>query len=647
MITINSREPRYPINMAVIKEPDRLGDWLPRLKSGTLAVDTETTGLRWDTERVGGLCLAAGETSVYICKNALGNGVRWLADQVKSQRELVFHNAKFDLHHLRYTFGLRVPYIVHDTMIESFLIDNRGAPFFTGSFHGSHGLKNLAAYYVDPAAKEPEDQLYRAVVEAGGNKGKEKWKGDLLMAPDDIVGTYGLMDTWYTLLLHQTFQDRIKGWVQPGNYPSLSSLYETERWVLSALVEMEQLGILVEPTFFEAWKQDLEKQVAGLERDMTEIAGTTINWNSAPQLRELLYKRLGIPIKRYTTPKKGSRSEPQPSTDEVALLDINHPIAPLLLRYRDATKQLGTYARGLLNAVWTDGRIHANFKQTGARTGRLSCEDPNLQQVPRESGARRGFIADPNLELRFADYSQVEMRFAAHLSRDPTLMKGFRFDPKFDTHAATAMKMWGLLHAPTSQQRKFAKIMNFAMLYGAGENKITSQLVSLLSLKEAKHAIRSFGHRPRGDEAPHRTLAKLLLERYFTEFPSIKDGRSSATDEAERYGYTTNEFGRRRYLEESESYKAFNSRIQGSAADLAKRGLADVYREFQHSSGQIAILLQIHDEIVYLSDGDPKIDRQILEVLNEPKKFRVPIVADISGSKTTWQDKVDLMKLVA
>lgn len=643
MITnVRSLEPRYPPGLAVISEPDRLGYWLPRLKRGTLAVDTETTGLRWSNERVGGLCLAAGETAVYVTGNALGNSVEWLADQVKGHRDLVFHNAKFDLHHLRSTFGLRVPYPVHDTMIQSFLVDNRGAPFYRGSFHGSHELKNLAAYYIDPAAKLPEDDLYQAVVSAGGNKGKKKWKGDLLLGPPNLVGRYGLMDTWYTLLLHQQFQGIIANWQQPGDYPSLASLYETERWLLTALVEMEQQGILVQSEFFDIWRQDLEKQAADLERKMAEAAGTSINWNSPPQLRNLLYNRLGIPVKRWTTPKKGSSAEPQPSTDEVALLDIDHPIAPLLLKYRDVMKQLGTYARGLLNAIADDGRIHANFKQTGARTGRLSCEDPNLQQVPRESGARRGFIPDPGLELRFADYSQVEMRFAAHLSRDPTLIKGFLFDTNFDTHAATAMKMWGLATEPSKQQRKFAKIMNFAMLYGAGEDKITSQLVSLLSRKEAIHAIRSFGSRPRAGETPHRSLAKLLLERYFTEFPSIKKGRFNATREAKERGYTTNEFGRRRYLEESESYKAFNSQIQGSAADLAKKGLADVYREFQHSSGQIALLLQIHDEIVYLSDGNPRVDRQILELLNERTRFRVPILADVSGSKTTWQDKADL-----
>jgi DNA polymerase-1 len=136
------------------------------------------------------------------------------------------------------------------------------------------------------------------------------------------------------------------------------------------------------------------------------------------------------------------------------------------------------------------------------------------------------------------------------------------------------------------------------------------------------------------------------MERYFTEFPSVKQARYKFSDETRNQGYMTNYFGRRRYLDESECYKGFNTKIQGSAADLAKLGLARVYRELQYNGGQIACLLQIHDEVVYLSEGDPKIDRQVLELLNDTQSFRIPIIADVSGSKSTWQDKREL-KLAA
>lgn len=624
---------REPLNAAILGSPDRLEPWLNRLQEGVLAVDTETTGLRWDHDRVGGLCLAAGDTAIYCYGDALGNAVRWLGDQAKAKRPLVFHNAKFDLHMLRGTFGLKVSYPVDDTMIMSFLIDDRGAPTESPSVHAGHGLKNLAAAYVDPSAKEPEERLRQAVIAAGGRRSKDGWKADILMAPPTIVGEYGLMDAWYTLQLYHQFNERIDHWQQPSEeYPPLRELYRTEQWLLLALVDMEERGILVDGEFFERWKAKLTRKREKIVRRLEKLAGTSIDWTSTKQLRELLFDRMGLEPSHLT--KKGV-----PSTDEVSLLNLDHPIGAELLKLRDVDKQLSTYAEGLLNSIWDDGRIHCTFRQTGARTGRLSCANPNLQQVPRESGARRGFIPDDGLELRFADYSQVEMRFAAHLSNDPVLVEGFLHNPTFDTHAATAKKMYGLSGEPTKQQRKFAKIMNFAMLYGAGEDKITSQLISLLSTKEARRSCIELGYRPSPAESPHRSLAQLLRSIYFREFPAIKGARYRAQDVVKARGYAINVFGRHRYLNENEIYKAFNTEIQGSAADQAKRGLADMYRELQQGEGSIAILLQIHDEVVYLSDGDPKTDRKVLEILNEENRFRVPIVADVSGSKTSWQDK--------
>lgn len=626
---------RHPPNLGIIEDRSDLAPWLERLRGGVLAVDTETTGLQWDRHRVGGLCLAARETAVYAYGDALGPAVRWLADQVKGDRPLTFHHAKFDLHMLRGTFGLRVNYPVDDTMLMSYVLDNRGAPMPYGRY-GGNGLKNLAASFVDPDAHDAEDRLRDAVTAAGGRRTKKEWKADVLMAPPKIVGRYGAMDAWYTLRLHHQFLDRVHHWVQPAErYPSLLSLYETERWLNMALMDMEHRGIRTQPEFFDAWRIDLEAKRVEIVEELIELAGCEINWGSAPQVRTLLYETLAIPCTRYTEGKK-------PSTDEVALTKLKHPIGAVLLRLRDCDKQLSTYARGLLQATWDDGRIHCRFKADGARTGRLSCVEPNLQQVPRESGARRGFIPDEGLVLRFADYSQVEMRFAAHESRDPVLVEGFCNDPEFDTHAATAMKMWGLDHAPTKQQRKFAKIMNFAMLYGAGEDKITSQLVSLLTRKEARHAARSFGHRFVPGEQPHRTLAQLLMKRYFTEFPTIRSAKYQASDQFKDLGYTINAFGRHRFMEPNESYKAFNSVIQGSAADLAKRGIVNLYRELELGERSIALLLQIHDEAVYLSDGDPKTDAKVIELLNDTSGFRVPMVADVSGSSKNWQEKVSI-----
>lgn len=626
---------RRPNNQAVLTTSDSVEFWLNKLRPGILAVDTETTGLKWKSDRVGGIGLAAGDTAAYFTRDALPNAVLWLSDQAKAERPMVGHNMKFDLHMLRGTFGLRVRYPVHDTMVMSFLLDNRGAPIKSESTHVGHGLKNLAAAFVDPQALEPEDDLYHSVVAAGGKRGKKQWKGDLLMGDSMLVGKYGLLDPWYTLQLYHQFKERIDHWIQPpGNYPPLKELYETEQWLLLALIDMEERGILVRPEFFEQWNHDLKKEIEQIQGRLKEIAGKSINWSSSKQLGELLFNEMGLKPSRWTNSGK-------PSTDEVSLLNLKHPIGAELLKLRDAEKQQSTYAQGLLAAI-EEGRIHTSFRQTGADTGRLSCADPNLQQVPRESGARKGFIPDPGLVLRFADLSQIEMRFAAHIARDPVLMAGFLNDPDFDTHAETARKMWGLTGDPTPQQRKFAKIMNFAMLYGAGINRITAQLVSLLTAREAKRAIKSFGYRPSAAEPPHRTLGQLLLKRYFEEFPAVKKARYEASDEVDTFGFAINELGRHRFLDEREGYKALNTKVQGSAADLAKWGLANVYRELQYSGGHIACLIQVHDEIVYLSDGDPAIDRRVRELMSDRTRFRVPMLADVEGSATNWQEKVEI-----
>lgn len=629
-----------PPNLAVLDRREDLAWWLEQLGGrGPLAIDTEHTGFKWQHDRVGGVGLAANDTALYAARDALGPTMLWVSDQVKRRRDLVFHNAKGDLHHLRETFGLHVPYPVHDTLVQSFLLDNRGStPWTAQRRRGQHELKRLGAYFIDPMIDAAEKELKAAVIQATGRA--KNWKSRLLLAPLPIVGEYGAMDPWITLQLHNVFIERIRYWPQPEGYPSLQSLYETERWLILALRDMEERGVLVREEFFSKWKDDLRTEKAKQEKRLADIAGKEINWNSTPQLRTLLYDDLGLPVERWT--KGGKKSGPAPSTDEVALVGLPHPIGAEVLKLRDINKQLTTYAEGLLNSIWDDGKIHCNFKGTGARTGRLAASSPNLQQVPRESGARRGFIPDPGLAFRFADYSQMEMRWAAHIANDPTLVHGFRSDPKFDTHAATAKKMWGLRKEPTKRKRKMAKIMNFAILYGAGLKKIASQLVSMVPEKEAIRAIHELGYKMGAGEIPHRTLADLLRKRYFAEFPAVRGASYEARDNFEQRGYVLNQFGRHRFLDEEEGYKSFNTEIQGSAADMAKLGLVNLYRELQVNEGSIALVLQIHDEAVYLSDGDPKTDRRVLEILNDTTHYRVPILATMAGSTESWQDKVDI-----
>ena len=623
-----------PKRIIVQRTADRLDDTLAYLQRGPLAVDTETTGLDWTQDAVGSINLAAGETAVFAYQDALAPVARWLGDQVKRQRELVFHHAKFDLHFLRESFGLHVPYPVHDTKIQSFCLDNRGvhAPDISMWKDSPHSLKPLAVAWVDPDAQDHETELLAQIKAAGGRN-----KADWLLAPEKYFAKYAAYDPWYTLQLHLQQIERIKGWVNPpGDYDSLASYYETERWLILAFRDMEERGIWTDREFFEQWKVELAAKLEVIKKKLWKLAGKReINWNSAPQLRDLLFNKLKLIPMRYTD--GGKTGNVQPSTDEVALLTLRHPIGAAMVEYRETFKQWSSYATSLLEARCEDGAIRCTFKSDGAGTSRTSCEDPNLQQQTRESGVRRAYKPRKGLKFRFADLSQVEMRFAAHFANERSLIKGFNEDPDFDTHRSTAIQMYGV-PAPSERQRKFGKILNFTTLFGGGENKVAEQLRERMKAIEALQALRELHYELQPGEDPHQALAHHLKTRYNQGMPNMRRATREAAEIAEAREFVMTTYGYHRYIE-GRWYRAFNTQVQGSAGSHAKQALAKVYREKQLRDGALACLLLIHDEIVYESDGDPQTDRDVLELMADRSRFRVPIIADLAGSDTSWQEK--------
>jgi DNA polymerase-1 len=619
---------RRPKHLHILKSPDGLSDHLQRFARGPLAVDTETSGLEWYRgDLVGSINCAAGRRAFVAYGDALGPVARWLGDQVKASRELVFHNAKFDLHQLRETFGLHVPYLVHDTNIQSFVVDNRGANAFGWRTKKKHSLKELAQVYVDDTAGDPEAALLSAIRRRGGAH-----KGDwplLLDTPDErYFAEYSALDPWYTLQLHQ----RIHNWVQPEEegwvYPSLASVYEREQWLIRAFLDMEARGIKCSRRFLERWRDELKVELDQQVRELTRLSkGATINWNSWQQLQHLLYQTLGI---------AGG-----PGTDAVSLTKLDHPIGPTMVKYREVFKQWSSYGNSLLEAITERGTIHPTFRSTGADTHRTSCVEPNLQQQTRVSGVRKAYRPRKGLVFRLADYSQVEMRFAGHIAQDPTLIDGFNQDPDFDTHGTTARRMFGKRFDPNSQHRKFGKIINFTKLFGGGEDKVTEQLINLISLKEAQAGCKALNARRQPGVNAWRALARAIIARFNEEYRPLTQQIRSEASKAEHRGYMMNLFGGHRFFDEGDDrwYAAFNTKVQGTAAIQAKEGLARVYRREQLKRGSLALLLLIHDEIVYESDGDPATDRRVLKHMQDLTSYRVPIIADMSGSTTSWQDK--------
>ncbi len=354
------------------------------------------------------------------------------------------------------------------------------------------------------------------------------------------------------------------------------------------LARMEETGIGVDRVFLENLSTELRDRLGTLETDIHEAAGGPFNINSTLQLREVLFDRLELPVLKKTP--KGV-----PSTDASVLekLRESHPMVQSLLDYRELEKLRSTYVDALLPLIEPDGRVRGRFNQMAAATGRLSQEQPNLQNIPvrSEEGRiiRKAFVAAPDHQFLVADYSQIELRILAHLSGDPGLVEAFQSDQ--DIHTATAARVNGIDPSEVSaEQRRRAKVVNFGLLYG----------------------MEAFGLAQRLEIS--REEAAQQVEMYFAQFPDVKAFMRGIVDEARATGYTTTLLGRRRYLPEltSSSFRdrqmgermALNAPIQGSAADIIKKAMVELERRLRGEGAEAEMLLQIHDELVLEVPGD-------------------------------------------
>jgi DNA polymerase-1 len=348
------------------------------------------------------------------------------------------------------------------------------------------------------------------------------------------------------------------------------------------LARMEHAGVGLDTEFLADVGADLSARVAVLEEEIHELAGRSFNVNSTLQLRAVLFEELGLPITKKTP--KGA-----PSTDASVLekLSDQHEIVAKLLLFRELDKLKSTYVEALLRIVDDDGRLHGRFNQTGAATGRLSMERPNLQNIPARSeegrAIRKAFIASEGSTLLVADYSQIELRILAHLSRDPGLIDAF--DNDVDIHAATAARVNNVSPTEvTDEMRRRSKMINFGLLYGMEAYGLAQRLDI-----------------DRGEAQQH-------IDQYFEQFPEVKAYMAGIVEEARNSGFTTTILGRRRYLPELNSSRsrdrqmgermALNAPIQGSAADIIKKAMIDLDAGLESGSFGAELILQIHDELV-------------------------------------------------
>jgi DNA polymerase-1 len=386
---------------------------------------------------------------------------------------------------------------------------------------------------------------------------------------------------------------------------------------------MERCGVLVDRERLAAQSRQLGARIAELEVRAQEVAGQPFNLGSPKQIGEILFGKLGLPVLKKT-------ASGAPSTDEEVLekLAEDFPLPKMLLEHRGLSKLKSTYCDKLPARADAQGRVHTNYGQAIAVTGRLSSSDPNLQNIPiRTAEGRRireAFIAPPGHRIVSADYSQVELRIMAHISGDPGLLDAFGKGE--DIHRATASEVFGApLAEVTSEQRRYAKVINFGLIYGMSAFGLASNL---------------------GIE---RDAAKTYMERYFARYPGVARYMETTRALAKRQGYVETVFGRRLWLPEINSPNgprrsgaeraAINAPMQGTAADLIKLAMIAVSRWIDDERLGTRLIMQVHDELV-LEVPDDEVERvrtRVPDLMSGVAELKVPLLAEV-GVGANWDE---------
>jgi len=509
----------------------------------------------------------------------------------------VAHNVKYDLLVLRRA-GVTLRGVDFDTMLASYVLDPG---------RRSHAIDALALEFLGRSMTGYDEVC---------GKGKNAIGFDEVAI--DVAREYSCADSDLALQLRVLFAPRLE------DHALTALLAEMELPLVGVLADMEWAGITIDLQWFASLKERFARERGVVERQIFDEAGEEFNIQSNPQLREILFTKRGLPVKKKTATG--------PSTDASVLQELadeGHTLPALLMEYRELAKLENTYLDtlpGLVNP--RTGRLHTSFNQTVASTGRLSSSDPNLQNIPirRELGKaiRRGFVPRAGWTLLAADYSQIELRLLAHLSHDPAFVAAFNAGG--DIHRQTASVIFGVsLAAVTSEMRARAKTINFATIYGQGAHSLSRQL-------KVDHA-----------------EARAFIETYFERFAGVRSFLDSTVAQAKQRGYVETIFRRRRYIPELQdrnfNIRAFgertaqNSPIQGSAADLIKVAMIHI-RDAMAASGLAAtMLLQVHDELVFEVPAE-EVDalRKLVDAkMTTAVTLDVPLVVDI-GVGNNWLD---------
>ncbi len=583
--------------------------WLTKIEAAPLtALDTETNSLDSFEARIVGISLSVkpGEAAyIPVAHTAPGVAEQLPRDEVlaklKSWLESAAHpkvlqNAKYD-QHVFANHGIVLAGIAHDTMLQSYVIES----------DKGHDLGQLCSRHLGLDTIAYEDLC---------GKGAKQITFD--QVDIERAATYAAEDADVTLRVHEALHPQF------ASEPGLSRIYhDIEMPARQVIWRIERNGILIDPDLLARQSHEMGQKIMALEAQAYELAGQPFNLASPKQLGDILFNKLGLPVKKKT-------ATGGPSTDEEVLteLALDYPLPKLLLEHRSLSKLKGTYTDKLPRMVNAQtGRVHTHFSQAAVVTGRLASSDPNLQNIPvrTEEGRRirTAFIAPAGSSIVSADYSQIELRIMAHLSGDERLRDAFAHGE--DVHRATAAEIFGVTPLEVGpDQRRVAKSINFGLIYGMSAFGLARQL------------------------GLERSAAQTYIDRYFARYPGVAQYMEEARQTARDKGYVETAFGRRLWFPDIRSSQAMrrqgaeraaiNAPMQGTAADLIKLAMVAVQNWLEKTGMQSRLVLQVHDELLLEVPDAELIDvrTHLPKLMSQVAELKVPLVVEV-GVGPNWE----------
>ncbi|MFL6697670.1 MAG: DNA polymerase I [Vitreoscilla sp.] len=589
---------------------EQLDAWIAKLQAAELsALDTETDSLDAMRARIVGISFAVepgkaayvplrhdypGAPDQLPFDEVIARLRPWLENPAAPK---VGQHIKYD-HHVFANIGVTVQGWQHDTLLESYVLEA----------HRPHSLSSLADRHLGRKGLDYEDLC-----------GKGAKQIPFSQVDIERAALYSGEDSEMTLQVHQALYPRLAA------NPGMKFVYESIEMPTSAVLgRVERHGVLIDSARLGEQSRMLAERMMALENEAYEIAGQPFNLGSPKQIGEILFGKLGLPVAKKT-------ASGAPSTDESVLekLALDYPLPAKLLEHRGLSKLKGTYTDKLPQMVNAQtGRVHTHYAQAVAITGRLSSNDPNLQNIPIRTPegrrVREAFVAPPGHVIVSADYSQIELRLMAHISQDPGLLRAF--NDGMDVHRATAAEVFNLASEEvTNEQRRYAKTINFGLIYGMGAFGLSQSL---------------------GIE---QKAARDYIDRYFSRFAGVKRYMDETKAAAAEAGYVETLFGRRISLPDIKAgsgplrsgaeRQAINAPMQGTAADLIKLAMLAVQKALDESGRATRMVMQVHDELVF-EVPEAEVDwvkSEIPRLMASVAQLSVPLIAEV-GVGPNWDE---------